>query len=42
MNFDMVKKNFDRKLWSVQMVRMAVVRKVITADQFAEITGEIY
>lgn len=42
MTFDMVKKNYDRKLWNIQMVKMAVVKGVITADQFLEITGEVY
>ncbi len=42
MNFDTIKKNFDRKLWSAAMVRTAVKKGVITPAQFREITGENY
>ena len=42
MNFETIKKNFDRGLWNVAMVRMAVKKGVITALQFEEITGEKY
>lgn len=42
MNFTTIKKNFDRGLWTVAMVKMAVKKKVITKEQFKEITGEDY
>jgi hypothetical protein len=42
MTYEIVKRNFDRKLWNVAMVKMAVVKNVITAAQFKEITGEDY
>jgi hypothetical protein len=42
MNFETIKKNFDHKLWSEQMVRVAVKKGVITAAQFKEITGKAY
>ena len=42
MNFDMIKKNFDKGLWSVAMVKVAVKKGVITKEQFKEITGEEY
>lgn len=42
MNFETIKRNFDRGLWNVVMVRMAVKKGVITAEQFEEITGEKY
>lgn len=42
MNFETIKKNFDRKLWNVLMVRKAVEKGVIDAEQFSEITGEAY
>lgn len=42
MNFDIIKRNFDRGLWNKQMVKMAVRKGVITKDQYQEITGEIY
>jgi len=40
--FDMVKKNYERGLWSKEMVRMAVKKGVITREQYKEITGEDY
>ena len=42
MTFEQIKKNFDRKLWNIQMVKVAVVKGVITAEQYKEITGEDY
>lgn len=42
MNFDIIKRNFDRGLWNKQMVKMAVRKGVITKDQYQEITGETY
>lgn len=42
MTFDLVKRNFDRGLWTVQMVRLAVRKGVITKEQFKEITGQDY
>ena len=42
MNFDTVKKNFDRGLWSAAMVKMAVRKGVITPAQYEAITGKAY
>ena len=42
MNFETIKKNFDRGLWNVTMVKMAVRKGVITKEQFKEITGNDY
>lgn len=42
MNFTTIKKNFDRGLWSVAMVKTAVKKGIITKDQFKEITGIEY
>ena len=42
MDFDAIKRNYDRKLWNVLMVRKAVEKGVIDAEQFSEITGEAY
>lgn len=42
MNFDTIKKNFERGLWNKQMVKTAVRKGVITKDQYQEITGETY
>ena len=42
MNYDTIKRNYERKLWNKQMVKMAVRKGVITRDQYEEITGEKY
>ena len=42
MNYETIKKNFDRGLWNITMVRMAVRKGVITKEQFKEITGKDY
>lgn len=42
MNFETIKRNYERKLWSKAMVKMAVKKGVITKDQYTEITGEKY
>lgn len=42
MNYDTIKKNYDRGLWNVAMVRVAVKKGVITKEQFKEITGKDY
>lgn len=42
MNYETIKKNFDKGLWNVAMVRVAVRKGVITKEQFKEITGKDY
>lgn len=42
LDFETIKDYYDRKLWTKQMVRMAVIKKKITAEQYQEITGEAY
>ncbi len=42
MSYDIIKKNYDRGLWSNQMVKTAVVKGVITLEQYKEITGDDY
>jgi uncharacterized XkdX family phage protein len=42
MNYDVIKKNYDKGLWSRQMVKVAVKKGIITAEQYKEITGENY
>lgn len=42
MNYETIKRNYDRKLWSKAQVRVAVVKGVITAEEYREITGENY
>ena len=42
MTYEIIKKNYERKLWNKMMVALAVKKKVITAEQYKEITGEDY
>lgn len=42
MNFETIKRNYDKKLWSKAMVKMAVRKGIITKEQYEEIVGEIY
>ena len=42
MQFEMIRKNFDRGLWSVQNVALSVKVGRITPEQFKIITGEDY
>lgn len=42
MNFETIKKNYDRGLWTTALVKMAVKKGVITKEQYTEITGNEY
>ena len=42
MNYKMIKRNFEKGLWSVQMVKTAVRKGVITKEEFKEITNQEY
>ena len=42
MNFETVKKNYDKGLWNKTMVKTAVRKGIITKEQYTEITGEVY
>ena len=42
MTYEIVKRNYDKHLWNKSMVRLAVKKGVITAEQYAEIVGEPY
>lgn len=42
MNYQTIKKNYDRGLWNKAMVKMAVRKGIITKDEYTEITGEAY
>lgn len=42
MNFETIKKNYDRGLWTKQLVAMAVKKGIITKEQYEEIVGETY
>ena len=42
MNFKIIKRNYDKGLWSKQMVKTAVKKGVITKAEYKEITLEEY
>jgi len=42
MTFEMVKKNYDRGLWNKNMVKNAVIKQIITPEEYEIITGEAY
>jgi hypothetical protein len=41
-SFEVVKKDYDQKLWSDMMVREAVIKCAITEDEYKMITGNDY
>lgn len=42
MNFDRIKKNYDSRLWSKDMVKVAVKKGIITKEEYFAITNEEY
>jgi uncharacterized XkdX family phage protein len=40
MNFEQIRKNYDRGLWTKEMVAKAIKKGIITAEQYEEITGD--
>ncbi len=42
MNFNTVKKNYDKGLWTLTMVRVAVKKGIINKTEFKKITGKNY
>jgi hypothetical protein len=40
MSYELIKRNYELGLWSIQMVRMALEKRIITQEQFKEITGK--
>lgn len=41
-NFEKYKGYYDHGFWNAKMLKNAVMKKAITADEFEEITGEAY
>ena len=41
-DFETIKKNYDRGLWSAAMVKVAVRKGIITREQYTRITGKVY
>lgn len=42
MSFTIIKRNYEKGLWSKAMVKTAVKKGIITKEQYQEITSEIY
>ena len=42
MNYETIKRNYDRGLWNAAMVKMAVRKGVITKAQYRDLTGRDY
>lgn len=42
MTYDIIRRNYERGLWTLTMVRLAVRKGVITKAQYQEITGKEY
>lgn len=42
MSYEVIKWNYDHKLWNEKMVALAVKKKAISESQYAEITGKEY
>lgn len=40
--FELVKKYYDKGMWKIKAVRNAVRKHWINAEEFEEITGEVY
>ena len=42
MDFETIKKNYDKGLWNIVLVKTAVRKGLITKEQYTEITGFVY
>ena len=42
MNFESIKRNYDKGLWTIPMIKTAVKKAVITQDEYLAITGIEY
>lgn len=42
MNKETVKRNYEKGLWSLALVKMAVKKGIITKEDYTEITGKEY
>lgn len=40
MSYELIKRNYDRGLWSKQMVAVCVRKGLISPEQYFEIVGE--
>ena len=42
MNYQTIKRNYEKGLWNDIMVKMAVKKGVITKEEYTQITGKEY
>ena len=42
MDYNTIKSNYEKGLWNIQLVKMAVKKGLITKAQYKEITGFVY
>ena len=42
MNYETVKSNYNKGLWNIALVKMAVKKGIITKEQYKDITGKRY
>ena len=42
MNYETIKRNYEKGLWNKALVRMAVRKGIITEEEYKEIVGEDY
>lgn len=40
MNYTTIKSNYEKGLWTKEMVKIAVRKGIITKEQYTKITGE--
>lgn len=41
-NYNKVKEYYDKSLWTIDMLKNAVIKTWITAEEFKTITGQTY
>lgn len=42
MDYETIKSNYEKGLWNVLLVKMAVKKGLITKEEYQEITGFVY
>lgn len=42
MNYQTIKRNYEKGLWSAGMVKLAVRKGILTREEYTEITGRPY
>lgn len=42
MDYETIKRNYERKLWNILLVKMSVKKGIITPEEYEDITGFVY